>query len=285
MATIGLKDVYYAKLISDPVGGVPTYQPPVKIKGAMSANMDPNTSSETLFSDDGPSQTAATLGKINLELNVEDLSLPIQADILGHTYQNGVLKRKASDVPPWIAIGYRTLKANGAYRYMWLAKGKFAIPKEEYETKGDSISFKTPTITGSFVKRDSDEEWERSADEDDPGFIPSYVDTWFLDPVTPEGGYVTAAYGDATVTISGNSTMKGKTVAIVSSTSTALGSETAAWTTDTLTITLHDGGEYSASTMQTLINDATGTAPGKLTYRATAPIVASTAVTWSKTLA
>lgn len=188
MATIGLKDVYYALLTADPASGSPTYAAPVRIKGAISANVNPNTSTATLFADDGPYDTAATMGEITLELNMADLPLTVQGVLLGHTVTAGVLRRKADDKPPYVAIGYRSLKSNGTYRYMWLNKGKFAIPEEEYSTKGDSIEFKTPTIRGSFLKRDCDGEWQRVADEDDALFTPALAAAWFESPlgdVTP----------------------------------------------------------------------------------------------------
>ena len=174
MATIGLRDVYYALLKEDPISGSPTYDPPVKIAGAISANVNPNASSSTLFADDG------TIGEISLELNMADLSLETQSVLLGHSISGGVLKRKAGDVPPWVAIGFRTLKSNGKYRYYWLNKGKFALPEEDLQTKGDSIEFQTPTISGSFVKRNCDDEWQRVGDEDVAGFESS---SWFTSPL------------------------------------------------------------------------------------------------------
>lgn len=185
MAIIGLRDVHYALLIDDPISGEAEYEDAVKVVGAITANINPNASSATLFYDDGPGDTAATMGEISLELNLADLPLDVQAIWLGHTFENGILKRKGTDVPPWLAIGFRTLKSNGAYRYMWLCKGKFAIPEESYQTKGDSIEFSTPTITGSFVKRDCDDEWQRVTDEDAEDFDPAYTTTWFDGPNTP----------------------------------------------------------------------------------------------------
>lgn len=182
MATIGLRDVYYAELKTDPVGGTATYDPPVRIVGAISANVNPNSSSASLFADDGPQDTAATLGEISLELNMSDLPLATQAELLGHTIEGGVLKKKGGDVPPWVAIGFRTLKSNGSYRYYWLNKGKFATPEEDLKTKGDSIEFQTPTITGSFVKRDSDDEWQRQADSDDTESATA-ITNWFKGPL------------------------------------------------------------------------------------------------------
>ena len=58
-----------------------------------------------------------------------------------------------NDDPPYMAIGFRAKKANGMYKYIWLYKVKFAIPSESYQTKGDSIEFTTPEITGQFIKR------------------------------------------------------------------------------------------------------------------------------------
>lgn len=180
---IGLKDVYYAILQDDPASGTPTYNAPVKLAGAISANVNPNASNETLFADDGPYETASTIGQISLELSVADLALDVQAALLGHTKAGGVLIKKSSDIPPFVAVGFRSLKSNGKYRYTWLAKGKFAAPEQANETKGDSVSFQTPTISGSFLKRDCDDEWERHVDEDDADYLPILGTNWFTSPL------------------------------------------------------------------------------------------------------
>ena len=184
MATIGLRDVYYALLLTDPEGGgKPTYDTPVRIVGAISANINPNPSSSTLFGDDGPMETASTLGEISLELNVADIPLETQAALLGHTYDKGMLKAKSTDVAPYVAVAFRTLKSNGKYRYYWLNKGKFSVPEEDYQTKGDSVEFQTPTITGAFAKRVSDDEWKRVIDEDDATADQDVITNWFTSPV------------------------------------------------------------------------------------------------------
>lgn len=180
--TIGLKNLVYAKLVDDPETGVATYEAPVGVRGIISANVNPNSSSATLFADDGPYETASTIGEISVELNVADLDLDTQAALLGHSITGGVLKRKSSDIPPWIAIGFKSLKTNGSYRYTWLAKGKFAVPEQANQSKTDSVEFQTPTITGSFVKRDCDDEWERHIDEDHVDYISSMGTNWFSNP-------------------------------------------------------------------------------------------------------
>lgn len=193
---IGVSHLTFAELLTDPAAGtgVATYKAPTRIPGAITANVNPNASSETLFADDGPYETAATIGQIELEINVADLPLELQAKLFGHTLtEDGILIRKATDIPPWVAVGFKSLKSNGAYRYTWLAKGKFSLPEQNNETKGDSIQFNTPTATGTFVKRECDDEWERHADEDATGFKPETATNWFNDPyatpvVTVPGG-------------------------------------------------------------------------------------------------
>ncbi len=184
MATIGLRDVHYAKMLTDNSSGA-TYDTPVKISGAISANVNPNASSSTLFADDGPYDSAATLGEISLELNVADVPAAVSADLLGHTYQGGMLTKRSTDTPPYVAVGYRSLKSNGYYRYTWLYKGKFTDGETDNATKGDSIEYQTPTITGAFVKRDYDDVWQTEADSDDSNISQSTITNWFSAVVAP----------------------------------------------------------------------------------------------------
>lgn len=188
MAQIGLKDVYYALLTSDATGNA-VYSDPVRISGAMTANINPNPATGTLFADDGPSDTAATLGEISLELGMSDLPLEAQSVLLGHAYDatKGILSKAGSDVSPWLALGFRSLKSDGTYRYYWLTKGKFSTPEEELETKGDSINFKTPTITGSFVKREADDKWQLQTDSSITAAATT-VTGWFTKATLAVGG-------------------------------------------------------------------------------------------------
>lgn len=174
---IGLRDVHYALLNEDVAGISADYAAPVHVIGAITSNINPNSSTETLFADDGPMETATTLGDIELELVMADLPLSTQRVWLGHgALVNGKMVRKAGDVPPWIALGFKALKSNGGYRWVWLPKGKFMIPEEGHETRGDSIEYQTPTINGAFVKRDYDDAYMIMGDDDEDDFDGS---DWF----------------------------------------------------------------------------------------------------------
>jgi len=173
---IGLKELHYALLTKDDSTGV-TYSAPVKIAGAINAKISPKSNTETLYADDGPAETASALGEIEVELEVKDLPLTVQAALLGHTVSNGVMVRKAGDTAPYVAIGFKSQKSNGKYRYVWLYKGKFELPEQEYKTKEDKPSFQTPKIKGTFVKRENDEAWQVIGDEDEVDFTAGA--TWF----------------------------------------------------------------------------------------------------------
>ncbi|MBH8605989.1 major tail protein [Thermoactinomyces sp. CICC 10521] len=173
---VGLRDLHYAILNQDDANGV-SYDTPVKISGFINAKITPTTNSETLYADDGPAEVATSLGEITVELQVKDLPLDVQAALLGHTVSDGMLIKNADDQAPYVAIGFRSLKSNGKYRYVWLYKGKFTTPEAEFQTKEDKPTFQTPTISGSFLKREYDGAWQVVGDEDMPGF--NKADTWF----------------------------------------------------------------------------------------------------------
>jgi phi13 family phage major tail protein len=134
-------------------------------------------------------EVASTLGEIGLELNVANLTNATLAALLGHEVVSGKLVKKASDVAPWLALGFRSLKSNGNYKYVWLVKGKFAPSTEDHTTKGDTVEFQTPTINGSFVKRDFDDIYQMQGDEDDAEFTEDMAAQWFTTATLDAAAY------------------------------------------------------------------------------------------------
>lgn len=186
---IGLTNLVYAKVLVDEpptsVGGddgYTIYDEVQRILGAITANFSPNTSNDTLFADDGPYDSASTLGAMSLELNVADIPAAQRADLLGGKYENGILIHTSEDIPPYVAVGMSVKKSNGYDRYIWYLKGKFTVPDDNNQTKADSINWNTPTITGNFLKRDSDNRWRVSCDTDDEQVPEATKATWFASP-------------------------------------------------------------------------------------------------------
>lgn len=198
MATrIGCDNLVYVPMTTeDSADTAPVYGTVTKAPGVMSININPNGSQETLFADDGPMETASTLGKIDVEIQKNELTTQNKADLLGHAIDNnGALVYGDSDISPWVAIGFRTLKSNGKYRYIWLYKGKFTEPEDNNETKGDSINFQSDTISGQFVRLNNSyvvggksvRPWKYELDTDSAEASTSVINSWFTKPVMPNG--------------------------------------------------------------------------------------------------
>lgn len=207
MATrIGCDNLVVA-LLSEDTGSVVSWGSVQSLPGVMSLNIGVNSSSETLFYDDGPGEAAAALGKLEVGITKNDLSTAEKALLLGHEIDNvGGLVYGANDTPPWLALGFRTLKSNGKYRYVWLYKGKFQEPDDKNETKGDKINFQSQELTGNFVMLDTvinvvtaagtkaKKLWKYEMDADSPGATLSVMSGWFSAVVKPS----TAAKVDVT---------------------------------------------------------------------------------------
>lgn len=179
MPIVGVSNLHYALLTDDDENGA-SYSAPVRMVGAIEIDIKPSVESATLFADDGPAETASTLGEIEVTINLADLPHAAQAAVLGHTLgADGVLLAKSTDSPPYLAIGFEALKANGKKRFVWLPKGKFQLPEENYKTKGENVEFQTPSITAKFVKRVYDTLWKKTADEDNTGYVSTTGDNWY----------------------------------------------------------------------------------------------------------
>lgn len=153
MATIGLRDLYRAPITVDE-SGKETYGAPVRMAKAISAELSVEVAEAILYADDGADEVVKEFVNGELTLNVNDLMPADLAALLGQTQDDdNVVYAGENDDPPYFAIGFRAKKANGMYKYLWLYKVKFAIPSENYTTKGDSIEFTTPEIVGQFIKR------------------------------------------------------------------------------------------------------------------------------------
>lgn len=179
MATVGLRDVFWAEILSDTETGT-EYAAPIRVGKAITANVQPQYNTADLRADDGVAETAESRGVTNVVLNTDDLTPEVQAKILGKTINSdGVLIDSEDDRPAYGALMFRAEKANGAYRYTVLYKGKFTPPELNYETKQETPAFQTPTINGRFLRRQSDNKIGAQVDEDGENVTTAIIDNWF----------------------------------------------------------------------------------------------------------
>ena len=175
---IGIDRLYYALLNSDTTASV-SYQTPIHLVGAISVSYNPNSEIATLFADDGPFETEETIGEIELEVGVADISQEDYAVLLGHTITAGVMEEANTDQPINVAVGFRAKRTGGTYSYFWFYKGKFSKPTMDHETKADSISYQTPVMMWKGVVREYDGKFKSSTRSDADDYTAATGSTWF----------------------------------------------------------------------------------------------------------
>ena len=192
MATIGLDKLYYATITEAPLTGEETYGTPVMLAKAISAELSVELAEATLYADDGAAEVVKEFKNGKLSLGVDSIGRSVAAALTGAvTDENGVLISASEDGGAPVAIGFRAKKANGHYKYFWFYRVKFGVPSTSLATKGDSITFSTPTIEGTVLRRnklDANQHhpWKAEADEDDTDVLAATISGWYTTVYEPE---------------------------------------------------------------------------------------------------
>ena len=184
MATIGLDKLYYAP-ITENANGEETYGTPVQLAKAISADLSVELAEATLYADDGASEVVKEFKSGTLSLGVDDIGASVAAALTGVTIdRNKVIISTSEDSTAPVAGGFRAKRANGKYRYFWLYRVKFGIPATNLATKGDSITFNTPTIEGTVMRRNKEDSngnhpWKAEVTDGDTGVSASTINGWY----------------------------------------------------------------------------------------------------------
>ncbi|MEG1195118.1 MAG: phage tail protein [Clostridia bacterium] len=171
-STIGLKNVVLAPLTMDTEETL-TYGALQAVAGAMEASITPeNADPDVQYCDDIEFDVLYPDPELSFKTKMADIPLAIQEKIFGNTIDNnGVLIRKASDKPPYFAVGFKSEKSNGKFRYIWLFKVRAKPVTENYATKeGGTITRQTGDVEWTAIKRTHDGAYQAVADEDENAF-------------------------------------------------------------------------------------------------------------------
>ena len=190
MATIGLDRLYYAK-ITEAAGGDETYATPVQLAKAISADLSVELAEATLYADDGAAEIVKEFKSGTLSLGIDDIGASVASDLTGASIDdNHVVISGSEDGGDPVAIGFRAKKANGRYKYYWLYRVKFGVPATNLATKGDSITFSTPTIEGTILRRNKLDRngkhpWKAEVTEGDADVAASTITGWYTQVYEP----------------------------------------------------------------------------------------------------
>lgn len=190
MATIGLDKLYYAK-ITEAENGEETYGKPTQLAKAMSADLSVELAEATLYADDGAAEIVKEFKSGKLTLGIDDIGATVASDLSGATIDaNGVIMSTSEDGGTPVAVGFRAKKSNGKYRYFWLYRVKFGIPAANMATKGDNITFSTPTIEGTILRRNKADTrgkhpWKAEVTEGDATVTEETIVNWYNEVYEP----------------------------------------------------------------------------------------------------
>lgn len=188
MAGIGMYGVFYAKC-KKAEGVVTGYEGGVKMMGkAISANFDPKTPEDNpLYANNGVAENDAsgasggnltmTLDRLGQEaaadlfgLKVEDVTITDEKAASGLTEdekKGKALKYTGKEVSAPVGVAYvRSHQIDGSrahHEVVLYREATFNPPTEAAQTKGESIEWQTPEITGTVAGRDAkDNPWYES---------------------------------------------------------------------------------------------------------------------------
>ena len=125
--------------------------------------------------------------ELTFTTKMADIPLAIQEMIFGNNIDdNGVLIRTSTDKPPYFAVGFKSEKSNGKFRFVWLYKVRAKPLTENYATKeGTTINRQTGEVEWTAIKRTHDSRYQAVADEGENGFTAAMGETFLTSVYTP----------------------------------------------------------------------------------------------------
>jgi len=182
--------LYYAK-ITESVNGEETYSTPTVLAKAIKCDLSIELAEAFLYADDAIAEAVKDFKSGKLTLGVDDIGVTVAADLTGATCdENGVLISASENIGQPVAVGFRAQKPNGTYRYFWLYRVKFGFPAANLQTKGDSITFQTPVLEGTVMRRNKLDgldrhPWKAEVTEGVTGVSASVISGWFTQVYEP----------------------------------------------------------------------------------------------------
>ena len=188
---IGVDMLYVAKVLTDTETGT-TYDTPKRLMGLNNIGYDPATQSASYDADDGTYESYSADGDTTVTIRQADLTPEDYAYLFGVTRDtNGIITESAEDSAPYVAVGFRSQKSDGSYRYIWVLKGRASKGSETYQTKsGSGVTYNDQEIVIHALNRISDGAKRRRVDSNDPSLpenvtnavLADKTNGWFSDP-------------------------------------------------------------------------------------------------------
>lgn len=153
-STVGVESLYYALVTQDDSSGY-VADTPALLAPVTEIGGEPTSSLDTQYADNQPYDVMASEGETKLTVNVTGVPISTLAILLGKVFDAAtgrMFDAGGGATPPDVAIGYKSLKSNGSYKYVWFLKGRFSPPKEDASTKTDKAEPKPQELAFTAIK-------------------------------------------------------------------------------------------------------------------------------------
>lgn len=174
MAYIGLAYPTIAKLNPE----TNTYSNGFRMGKAVSVNITTNYNEANLTGDNVIAETVKEFRNGTIDLGITTIPIEAYSTVFGHTVTTGedgtLIIDKTDDVPNYVGVGLlkeELVDGKKSYIAMWIYKVLFTESGESATTKGETISFQTPTITGTIMALDNKQWRERKIFEEEADAI------------------------------------------------------------------------------------------------------------------
>lgn len=158
MANIGMR-----KPIFFPWTENKTYGPAMVVGKAVSCNIKPNYAEGSLYGDDGLAEYNNAFTNADVTLGTTTIPKNVAAGAFGHKMnENQEIIFNKDDESIYVGVGFlgsEVIDSKQKFTAIFVYKAKFTEPGDDYETKGENISYKTPSIAGKATA-DDDGDWK-----------------------------------------------------------------------------------------------------------------------------
>lgn len=150
---------------------------------AVSLEIAPNYSEGSLYGDDEQAEYEKAFTNANITLGTTTLPIAAAETVFGHTVDSGTnaITKKTTDEANYVGVGVVVDEVvDGIKKYVAsiLTCVQFSEGSESFATKGDSITFANPSITGLAIG-DKTSAWLIRKPFDDATSALNYIKTTF----------------------------------------------------------------------------------------------------------
>lgn len=157
MANFGLSNPWVAPYQVSADGTQETYGTPIKAGEAVNTNANPKYVETKLHGDNKAVEVVKEYVSTDVTLGVTRIPVVMAEMMFGHKVtEKGTEVSNANDSAPYVGYAFITKEIEAGvtkFRGCLFPKVQMVEGEESYETKGENVQFKTPTLSGTGMAR------------------------------------------------------------------------------------------------------------------------------------